>query len=111
MVGRLLESNKRGQIKNNWGQSGFWVLVGGKSTLAPSHSARAQGNAIDSSMSIGGVYARSYPQLIHRSDPELSTIALWTARFVVLFRPETVILFDIMIVVLLAVCQRSVSVQ
>ena len=83
----------------------------GKSTLAPSHSARAQGNAIDIDESIGSVYARSYPQLVHRSDPELSTIALWTARFVVLFRPETVISFDIMILVLLAVCQHRVSVQ
>ena len=110
MVGRLLESNKRGQIKKNWGQSGFWVLVGGKSTLAPSHSARAQGNAINIDKSIGNVYARSYPQLVHRSNPELSTIALWTARFVVLFRPETVISFDIMAVVFLSFCQLRVRV-
>ncbi len=52
----------------------------------------------------------NYPQLIHRSDPELSTIALWTALFVILSRPETVILFDIMAVVFLSFCQLRVSV-
>lgn len=67
--------------------------------------------AIDSLESIGAAYQPSYPQLIHRFRPELSTIGLWTAVFVVLLEPETVISFDIMTIVFLAISKRYASIQ
>ena len=78
MVGLIVLREESGTDQINWGQSGFWVLVGGKSTTRPSHFAWEE--AIGKAESIGAAYRGSYPQLIHRSDPELSTIALWTAK-------------------------------
>ena len=82
----------------------------GESTLAPSLSAR-EGEAIDSLKLIGSAYRPSYPQVVHRFRPKLSTIGLWTAVFVVLLGPETVISFDIMNLVSQTFCQLRVSVQ
>lgn len=99
MVGLIVLSEESGTDQKQLGTDQLWYpLEAPSASFSSFFSAR---NSLDPSC----------PQLVHRSDPELSTIALWTAPFVILFRPETVISFDIMIVVLLAVCQRSVSVQ
>lgn len=88
MVGLIVLREESGTDQKQLGTEWILGLVAGESTLAPSRLAR-EGQAIGSAKSIGSIYARSYPQLVHRSDPELSTIALWTVTFVILFRPKS----------------------
>lgn len=55
-----------------------WVQVVPESTLRPSHFAWEE--AIGRAESIGAAYRASYPQLVHRSRPDLSTASQFSPR-------------------------------